>query len=95
LTSAGGGVDGGGGGGGDVDGFADEEVEENWEAEELTVPELRAALSKRRLPTSGRKMDLGTPPPPTPLLDIPSHSSHACRVVPCHVRVCRCVSLCC
>jgi hypothetical protein len=34
-------------------------VEENWEAEELTVPELRAALSKRRLPTGGRKMDLG------------------------------------
>lgn len=46
--------------GGGIDGFADEEVEENWEAEELTVPELRAALAKRRLPTQGRKMDLGT-----------------------------------
>lgn len=41
-----------------LDGFADDDVEETWMPEELTIAELKDALHKRGLKRSGRKADL-------------------------------------
>ncbi len=41
-----------------LDGIADDTVEENWTPEELNVAQLKEALSKRNLSTSGRRRDL-------------------------------------